>query len=104
MGAAAVRVDNLDGDARMQETTSAHPDGKHAFPLVKILFQGHPLGLYGVREATPRRLLLRHGPISLPIGTRVDIHDMTGGVPFARGTAVSATVVGNSAGGLTLAL
>jgi hypothetical protein len=78
--------------------------GARALPLVSLRYEGLTLGLYGVREAEPKRLVLCHGAISLPVGTQVLVEDLLGLMPGAQPAMLPAQVVDNDSWGLTLAL
>ena len=52
-------------------------------PVVSVLMQGRKAGLYRVLQVMREGMLLSHGAISFPVGTRLDIdgalHSMAGG-------------------------
>jgi hypothetical protein len=85
-------------------TADSRPRENGAPPLVHLRYQGHPIGLYGVRELEPHRLTVRHGAISLPVGTRVVVEDVLGLVPGARPRRLSAQVTENESWGMSLKL
>ena len=80
------------------------PVGHHKLPLVNVRYQGHPIGVYGVREVGSRTLILRPGPTSIPVGTHVVVEDLFGVLPGVHPTMVPATVIDNGGRGVTLTL
>ena len=73
-------------------------------PLVHVRYQGHPIGLYGIREVDERSLVLLHGPIAFPVGTELLVEDLLGLVPGKLTRAFPARVTERDGWGLTLAL
>lgn len=71
-----------------------------AAPFVSLRMQGRKAGLYRVRAIRPQGLLLSHGAISFPIGTRLDVEDVLGIVPCGSSQA---RVVANDPRGVELA-
>jgi hypothetical protein len=52
-----------------------------AASFVSLRMQGRRAGLYRVRAFMPKGILLSHGAISFPVGTRLDVEDVLGIVP-----------------------
>ena len=72
-----------------------------AASFVSLRMQGRRAGLYRVRALMPEGILLSHGAISFPVGTRLDVEDVLGIVP---GKPVNrARVVANDPSGVRLA-
>jgi hypothetical protein len=68
--------------------------------FVSLRMQGRKAGLYRVREVMSEGILLSHGAISFPVGTRLDVEDIQGIVP---GGPSQARVVTNDQRGMKLA-
>jgi hypothetical protein len=66
--------------------------------LVSIRLQGKPLGLYRVKELLAVGMILAHGAIIFPVGTRLDIENLQ-----TPGIQRTAYVVANDQRGLSLA-
>lgn len=72
--------------------------------LVAVRYGGHRIGLYQVKQVGEAGMLLNHGGISFPVGTRLDVEeDLQPIAPDAIPSLRSATVVGNTPSGLRLA-
>lgn len=79
--------------------------GAHSrLPLVHVRYQGHPIGLYGIREAGERTMTLRHGPIAFPVGTQLLVEDVVGVYHGARPRMFCATVSDSDGWGMSLTL
>ena len=76
----------------------------HKLPLVNMRYQGHAVGLYGIREVGSNTLVLHPGPTCLPVGTQVVLEDLFGLIPGIHPSMVPATIIKNGARGLTLGL
>jgi hypothetical protein len=70
--------------------------------IVAIRYAGRSIGLYRVKQVGELGLLLNHGGISFPVGTRLDIEDIQHLMPRASANPLPATVVDNTADGLRL--
>ncbi len=95
----------------MMNATSMTPPGPNPpqaghsrLPLVHVRYQGHPIGLYGIREAGEQSMTLRHGPITFPVGTQLLVEDVVGVYHGARPRMFCATVTDNDSWGMSLAL
>ena len=71
-----------------------------ASPLVSLRMEGRKAGLYRVKQVRRGGILLSHGAISFPVGTRLDIEDVQ---PNGSWVRRKAQVVGNDRQGLSLA-
>jgi hypothetical protein len=72
-----------------------------AASFVSLRMHGRRAGLYRVRAVNPQEMLLSHGAISFPVGTRLEVEDVLGIVadrPFH-----TARVVANDRSGVKLA-
>jgi hypothetical protein len=78
-----------------QETDEGNP----ASLFVSVRMQGRKAGLYRVKQVMQEGMLLSHGAISFPVGTRLDIEDMDGMMPAAR---QNVQVVANDQRGMSL--
>lgn len=74
---------------------------KSAASFVSIRMQGRKAGLYRVKQVRREGMLLSHGAIRFPVGTKLDVEDIQGIVPGSPETA--ARVVANDQRGLSLA-
>ena len=79
-----------------QEADQSKPDTS----FVSVRMRGHKAGMYRVKQVMQEGVLLSHGAISFPVGTRLDIEDFHGFVPGAR---QSGRVVANDQRGVSLA-
>ena len=79
------------------------PDVVAGLPLVNIWYRGRSIGLYRVRDVAERAMVLKHGAISFPVGTALDVVDFQNVIPNASSFRVSTTVVGNDHRGIQLA-
>lgn len=70
-----------------------------AISFVSLRMRGRKAGLYRVRAVMSEGMLLSHGAISFPIGTRLDVEDVLGIVP---GGPNQARVVANDQRGVKL--
>jgi hypothetical protein len=75
-------------------------EDKPVTSFVSVRMQGRKAGLYRIKEVMREGVLLSHGAISFPVGTRLDIEEMHGIVPGAR---QSGRVVANDQRGVSLA-
>jgi hypothetical protein len=72
-----------------------------AAAFVSLRMHGRRAGLYRVRAANPSGMLLSHGAISFPVGTRLEVEDVMGIV--ADKPLHPARVVANDQSGVKLA-
>lgn len=79
-----------------QETDELMPPS----PYVSVRMQGRKAGLFRVKQVMREGLLLSHGAISFPVGTRLDIEDSQGVI---LSTKQHARVVANDKRGVSLA-
>ncbi len=75
-------------------------ESKPVCAYVSVRMQGRKAGLYRVKQVMHTGMLLSHGAISFPVGTRLDIDDPQSNLPGARQCA---QVVANDQSGLSLA-
>lgn len=80
-----------------QSSDAAHP----AASFVSLRMHGRRAGLYRVRAVSPKDMLLSHGAISFPVGTRLEVEDVLGIV--ADRPLQPARVVANDRSGVKLA-
>lgn len=71
-------------------------------PLVHLRYQGHPIGLYGIREAGEQVIDLRQGPIAFPVGTELLIEDLMGVYEGARPRMFQGTVTHSDGLGMSI--
>lgn len=67
--------------------------------VVAVRMWGRQAGLYRVKRVGRGSMLLSHGAISFPVGTRLDIEQLQGDMPCER---LTARVVANDPSGLSL--
>lgn len=72
-------------------------------PIVNVWYGGHSIGLYRVNRIEERAMVLRHGAISFPVGTLLDVVDFQHLIPHAASPRLSTRVVDNSRSGIQLA-
>ena len=88
--------------ARSTQTGNV-PANVAGLPIVNVWYGGRSIGLYRVKRVDERALLLNHGGISFPVGTRLDVVDFQRLVPNSGSTRLSTEVVGNTRSGIRLA-
>ena len=71
--------------------------------VVAIRYGGRRIGLYRVKQVGEAGMLLNHGGISFPVGTRLDVEEFHQLVPATGYHRLSATVVDNNTSGIRLA-
>lgn len=71
--------------------------------VVAIRYGGRRVGLYRVKQVGEVGMLLNHGGISFPVGTRLDVGDFADPKSEACPSWLQATVVDNTPNGLRLA-
>lgn len=74
-----------------------------AHPSVAIRHLGRKIGLYRVRRVEDGHIVLSHGGISFPVGTRLLIEDYQGLIHGAPAGCLPARVIANDMNGLCLA-
>lgn len=86
-----------------------HASPKEKLPLalvgltiVAISDGNRNFGLYRVKHAEARTLVLGHGAISFPIGTHLDVEDFKYQTPTQASFQQRATVVSNDRAGIRL--
>lgn len=85
-------------------STRRHPGQiPQAYPSVAIRHLGRKIGLYRVRRVEEGHIVLSHGGISFPVGTRLLVEDFQGLVHGAPARCLPARVVANDLNGLCLA-
>lgn len=72
-------------------------------PIVNVWYHGQSIGLYRVNQIDERAMVLRHGVITFPVGTRLEIVDFQRLIPDSASPRLSTTVVDNSRSGIRLA-
>lgn len=85
--------------ARAENVSSAST----GLPIVTVWYNGHSIGLYRVNQVEDRAMVLRHGAISFPVGTLLDIVDFQHLLPLPAISRLNATVVDNNQKGIRLA-
>jgi hypothetical protein len=92
-------------DPSIARTVSrSQAEARRTLPIVHLRYQGHPVGLYGVRALEPHRLSVCHGAVSLPVGTQVLVEDLLGLVPGVHARMLPAEVIENNTCGMSLSL
>lgn len=79
------------------------PSTLAGLPIVNVWYRGQSIGLYRVDQVDERAMVLKHGVISFPVGTLLDIVDFQRLVPNAATRRLSTTVVDNNRSGIRLA-
>ncbi len=79
------------------------PSNVAGLPIVNVWYGGRSIGLYRVNRIDERALVLSHGGISFPVGTRLEIVDFQRLVPNAGASRLSTQVVDNNRSGIRLA-
>ncbi|MDT3708209.1 MAG: hypothetical protein ROZ09_15430 [Thiobacillus sp.] len=72
-------------------------------PIVNIWYRGQSIGLYRVKRVDERAMVLKHGVISFPVGTPLDVVDFQRLIPNSISPRLSTTVVDNNRSGIRLA-
>jgi hypothetical protein len=83
--------------------TGEVPSNLAGLPIVTIWYGGQSIGLYRVKQVDERAMVLKHGAISFPVGTLLDVVDFQRLIPNSASPRVSTTVVDNNRGGIRLA-
>jgi hypothetical protein len=83
--------------------TGVLPDLAMGRRIVTLRYGGRRIGLYRVKPVGEVGMLLNHGGISFPVGTRLDVEDFSRSESEVRPSLKMATVVDNTPGGLRLA-
>ena len=71
-------------------------------PIVNVWYDGQSIGLYRVKHVNERAMVLKHGVISFPVGTLLDVVDFQRLIPNSASGRVSTTVVDNNRNGIRL--
>ena len=71
-------------------------------PIVNVWYGGQSIGLYRVKQVDERAMVLKHGAISFPVGTPLDVVDFQLLIPNSASLRVSTTVVDNNLHGIRL--
>jgi hypothetical protein len=71
-------------------------------PIVNVWYEGKSIGLYRVKQVNERAIVLKHGAISFPVGTLLDVVDFQRLIPNSASPRVSTTVADNNRGGIQL--
>jgi hypothetical protein len=79
------------------------PSALAGLPIVNVWYRGRSIGLYRVEAVDTRAVLLKHGVISFPVGTPLDVVDFQRVLPGCAGRRISTTVVDNTRRGIRLA-
>jgi hypothetical protein len=79
------------------------PSTLAGLPVVNVWYRGQSIGLYRVHRVDERAMVLRHGVISFPVGTLLDVVDFQRLIPNSASTRLSTTVVDNNRNGIRLA-
>lgn len=93
----------------MQQTTARSiqtgdvPSTLAGLPIVNVWYRGQSIGLYRVEQVDERALLLKHGVISFPVGTALDVVDFQRLISHSAERRLSTTVVDNTRSGIRLA-
>jgi hypothetical protein len=77
--------------------------GTRGRAIVGVRHGGRNVGLYRVRRVDDGVIILSHGVISFPVGTRLVVEDFQGLIPGAPRGSLAAVVVGNDLSGISLA-
>jgi len=72
-------------------------------PIVNVWYGGHSIGLYRVKQIAERVMVLKHGAISFPVGTLLDIVDFQRLFIPSLPSRLSTTVVDNNLNGISVA-
>lgn len=79
------------------------PSTLAGLPIVNIWYRGQSIGLYRVKRVDERAMVLKHGVISFPVGTPLDVVDFQRLIPNSISPRLSTTVVDNNRSGIRLA-
>lgn len=71
-------------------------------PIVNVWYEGKSIGLYRVEQVNERAIVLKHGAISFPVGTLLDVVDFQRLIPNSAFPRVSTTVADNNRNGIRL--
>ena len=71
-------------------------------PIVNVWYGGQSIGLYRVKQVDERAMVLKHGAISFPVGTPLDVVDFQRLIPNSASLRVSTMVVDNTLHGIRL--
>jgi hypothetical protein len=79
------------------------PSALAGLPIVNVWYRGQSIGLYRVERVDERAMVLKHGVISFPVGTPLDVVDFQRLIPNSVSPRLSTTVVDNNRSGIRLA-
>ncbi len=85
-----------------QVAPTHHPYRISNQSAVAIRHMGRKVGLYRVRRVEDGMMVLSHGGISFPVGTRLFVEDMQGLIHGAPRGCFATRVVANDINGLSL--
>jgi hypothetical protein len=88
---------------QQREPGRASPVKSDDRPIVAIRYGGRHIGLYRVKQVGEAGMVLKHGGISFPVGTALDVEDIQHLLPDGVSPRAAATVIDNTPGGLSLA-
>ena len=89
------------GNARSIQTGEV-PVVLAGLPIVNVWYGGQSIGLYRVKQVDERAMVLKHGAISFPVGTPLDVVDFQRLIPNSASLRVSTMVVDNTLHGIRL--
>jgi hypothetical protein len=92
----------MQGVETQASRTGQVPSALAGLAVVAISDGGRNFGLYRVKQAEARTMVLGHGAISFPVGTHLDIADFKYLVPNPATFHQRATVVENGRDGMRL--
>jgi len=78
------------------------PSALAGLPIVNVWYRGQSIGLYRVKRVDTRAMVLKHGVISFPVGTLLEIVDFQRLIPSSDSLRLSTTVVDNDRSGIRL--
>ena len=78
------------------------PEALNGLAVVAVSAGGRNYGLYRVKHAEERTMVLGHGAISFPVGMHLEVEDYKYSVPNAATFNQHATVVENGSDGIRL--
>jgi len=78
------------------------PEALNGLAVVAVSAGGRNYGLYRVKHAEERTMVLGHGAISFPVGMHLEVEDYQYTAPKSASFNQHATVVENGSGGIRL--
>lgn len=88
--------------AMKQPQASNVPPALAGLVIVSLSDGGQSYGLYRVKQADSRTMVLVKGPISFPVGTHLDVEDYQYDIPNPASFSERATVVESGKEGIRL--